>query len=57
MKCADCKFFDRAGENAIADGQCRRRAPRDNDVGLAHWPYVEEHDWCGEFVHKQATEW
>ena len=50
--CENCKFFDKAG----TVGWCRRRAPEmDQTAGTgsnARWPFLESHQWCGEFQQK-----
>ncbi len=41
--CRTCRFYD--------DPRCKRNAPSPSTQPgylIAHWPYVQENDWCGE---------
>lgn len=44
--CKNCRFFDPYDGSTMANGRCRRSAPRGQDV----WPYVTDRDWCGQHM-------
>ena len=56
--CIECRYYRAAGTAAY--GECHRypptewesgwRDPATGQKGRAMWPYVREHDSCGEFV-------
>lgn len=56
--CGYCEFWEPI---KAPGGFCKRHAPRPFQVTftsadpsdipeMAHWPYLEEDDWCGEFL-------
>lgn len=49
MECSECRYWRPiAGE--VADGICRRYAPRPNEyTTVAKWPRVRPGAWCGEW--------
>lgn len=58
MRCADCKWIRRKGNNAL--GECRRHPPVRMGMTTAYtydatgaWPIVDLSEWCGEFTEEK----
>ena len=47
--CKTCRFYDPFPDRPSM-GRCRRHAPRPGTT--AHWPSVNDFDWCGEWQEK-----
>lgn len=50
------------GTTLKLDGYCRRHAPKadvdDDGEPIAVWPWVQGHEWCGEYkIDHQAKDW
>lgn len=55
-ECLNCKFYQFSSEVGI--GICKRHAPigipmehgsMNNSHVRPEWPYIGQHDWCGDF--------
>ncbi len=51
--CKTCRFYDPFPDRPSM-GRCRRHAPRPGTT--AHWPSVNDFDWCGEWQEKPQNE-